>query len=140
LRPVVLIFGHCSNELVIEGFEIKKFGFITEQKKMIQIYGASDVFVSLAQQESFGLTVIESILCGSPAVVLNHTGCSEIVEKTHFGVICPPEPQVICSQISYLLDNPPPRPPPEVLNEFSLDFCTKSYLKLYQDTLGNKAQ
>ncbi len=42
-------------------------------------YNNADVFVNLSTEETFGLVVGEALACGTPAIVYNSTGCSEVM-------------------------------------------------------------
>lgn len=45
------------------------------------IYTTSDVFVNLSREETFGMTTVEAISCGTNAIVYKNTACEEIVSK-----------------------------------------------------------
>lgn len=48
---------------------------------LAKIYTAADVFVNPSREETFGMTTVEAIACGTQAVVYAGTACEEIVEK-----------------------------------------------------------
>lgn len=50
-------------------------------KELAEIYTAADVFLNLSVEETFGLTTVEALACGTPAIVYDATALSEIVEK-----------------------------------------------------------
>jgi putative colanic acid biosynthesis glycosyltransferase len=53
------------------------------QLELAELYSASDILLCLSYQESFGLTPIEAMACGTPSVVYNNTALNEIVsDKT----------------------------------------------------------
>lgn len=56
---------------------IKKTNNITE---LAEIYTAADVFVNPSREETFGLTTVEAIACGTPVIVYKDTACEEIIE------------------------------------------------------------
>ena len=47
---------------------------------MAAIYTAADVFVNPSKEETFGLTTLEAISCGTPAIVYKDTACEEIAD------------------------------------------------------------
>jgi len=49
--------------------------------EMAQIYTAADVFLNPSRQETFGMTTVEALACGTPAIVYKGTACEEIAEK-----------------------------------------------------------
>ena len=38
----------------------------------------ADVFVNPSKEETFGLTTLEAMACGTPAIVYKNTACEEI--------------------------------------------------------------
>ena len=42
------------------------------------IYSAADVFVNLSKEETFGMTTLEALLCGTDAIVYRDTACEEV--------------------------------------------------------------
>ncbi len=55
------------------------------KQELAEIYTAADIFVNPSREETFGLTTIEALACGTPAIVYQNTACEEIV-ATHGGV------------------------------------------------------
>lgn len=51
------------------------------QRGLKDLYVASDLFMNLSVEETFGLTTAEALSCGTPAVVYNATACPEIVDE-----------------------------------------------------------
>ena len=47
--------------------------------ELAEIYTAADIFVNPSKEETFGLTTVEAIACGTPALVYKDTACEEIV-------------------------------------------------------------
>lgn len=49
------------------------------QYELRDLYVASDVFMNLSPEETFGLTTAEALACGTPAIVYNATASPELV-------------------------------------------------------------
>ena len=49
------------------------------QKELAEIYTAADVFVNPSREETFGLTTLEAISCGTKVIVYENTACEEVV-------------------------------------------------------------
>ncbi len=47
-------------------------------KELAEIYTAADVFVNPSKEETFGLTTLEALCCGTPAIVYKNTACEEV--------------------------------------------------------------
>ncbi len=50
-------------------------------KELAEIYSAADVFVNPSKEETFGLTTVEALYCGTDVIVYKNTACEEIVNK-----------------------------------------------------------
>ena len=48
-------------------------------KELAEFYSVADIFVNLSLEETFGLTTVEALACGTPAVVYNATAIPEII-------------------------------------------------------------
>jgi len=54
-------------------------------KELVAFYNMADVYFNASKEETFGLTTVESMACGTPVIVYKSTACPEIVtEKTGF--------------------------------------------------------
>lgn len=71
--------------------------------KLVEIYSAADVFVNPSVEETFGLTTLEAISCGTPAVVYKNTACEEIA-KQNGGYAVERSPEHIKEAIYFLFE------------------------------------
>lgn len=53
----------------------------TDQEELAKIYSAADFFVNPSVEETFGMTTVEAIACGTQAIVYSDTACEEIAQK-----------------------------------------------------------
>lgn len=51
------------------------------KKELAEIYSAADLFVNPSVEETFGLTTIEAMACGTEAIVYKDTACEEIMKE-----------------------------------------------------------
>lgn len=51
----------------------------SNQKELAEYYSMADVLLNLSYQETFGLTTIEAMACGTPAIVYNKTASPELI-------------------------------------------------------------
>lgn len=58
-------------------------------EELAQAYTAADLFLNPSAEETFGMTTLEALYCGTQAVVYRDTACEEIVET--FGGIAVPK-------------------------------------------------
>lgn len=73
-------------------------------EELVAIYSAADVFVNPSKEETFGMTTVEALYCGTTAVVYKDTACEEIVEKMKKGIVVPQGVDNICQAIMKLFD------------------------------------
>lgn len=52
-----------------------------DARELAEIYTAADVFVNPSREETFGMTTLEAISCGTPAIVYRGTACEEVVNQ-----------------------------------------------------------
>jgi len=49
--------------------------------ELVDFYNVADVFVNTSVEETFGLTSIEAMACGTPSIVYNTTACPEVISE-----------------------------------------------------------
>lgn len=77
----------------------------TNAKELAQIYTAADIFLNPSLEETFGLTTVEALSCGTFAVVYKNTACEEIV-KIYGGVAVEHGAENLYSAVTeYFLNN-----------------------------------
>lgn len=57
--------------------------------KLVELYSSADLFINFSVEETFGMTTVESMACGTPVLVYNSTACPEIVTRDTGFVIEP---------------------------------------------------
>ena len=57
-------------------------------QELVQLYSAADVVLNMSYAESFGLTTIEGMACGTPGIVYDNTASPELL-SSDTGVIVP---------------------------------------------------
>jgi len=56
-------------------------------QELAEIYSAADLFLNPSREETFGMTTLEAIACGTKAVVYQNTACQEIAEAFGGGAV-----------------------------------------------------
>ena len=49
--------------------------------ELVELYSCADVFVNASIEETFGLTTVEAMACGTPVIVYNSTASPELVSS-----------------------------------------------------------
>lgn len=73
------------------------------QEKMCGLYNQSRLTISMAHLEPFGLSIIESLACGTPVVAVNEAGFRETVTDGKTGLLVERNFQKIATKIEKLL-------------------------------------
>lgn len=70
-------------------------------------YNAADIVVMPSQYESFGMSALEAMACGTPVITTDVTGVSEILDDKHQSLITSAnDPLQLAEKIENLLENP----------------------------------
>ena len=84
---VVILIGLSKNQLKELPNNIIGIDRTESQEELCGLYSASDLFLNLSVEETFGLTTAEALACGVPTIVYNATASPELVnEDTGFVV------------------------------------------------------
>jgi len=120
------------------------FGYVKEPKTMAQLYSASDIYLFPTLAETFGMTVVEAMSCGLPAVTFETGGVPEIVENNRTGLVVEyKNGEKLVEALAKLLDND------ELIEKmagnavlaskkFSSERMADEYFELYKELLHYK--
>ena len=73
-----------------------------DARELAEIYTAADAFVNPSREETFGLTTLEAVSCGTPAIVYRGTACEEVVGQ-YGGTAVERNPRAIAAELNRLL-------------------------------------
>lgn len=84
----LLIFGN-ADEKTCKNLkqEYKLLGYISDEQTLAEVYNIADVYVTPSLQESFGLTVCESMACGTPVVAFPVGGINDQITHKENGYL-----------------------------------------------------
>ncbi|MFT5610795.1 MAG: glycosyltransferase involved in cell wall biosynthesis [Arenicella sp.] len=128
-----IFFGTNLNEIIqgIAGLKYLSLGFISEHR-LAEAFNVSDVFLMLSVQEAFGKTVVESLYCGTPVVVMPGSAPFEIISifGDAAGIVWDGKSN-INNAICNLIDSSSAIPLNDIKEKFSLDRIAKEYETIY---------
>lgn len=61
---------------------------VESPQKLAALYAEADILLNLSRQETFGMTTLEAMACGTPGISYNNTACPEVLSNDT-GVIVP---------------------------------------------------
>ena len=65
----------------IEGYEVHCFGYVSEEKKLSELYSAADIYIQPSMADVSSYTSMESIASGTPVIAFATGGIPEIVTE-----------------------------------------------------------
>ena len=72
-------FGYGGEVFESLGIPNVNMGFINDRDQLCEIYNAADVFIFPSTQETFGMTAVESMACGTPVIAYNVCAMQDII-------------------------------------------------------------
>ena len=67
--------------------DVYPLGYITEEKKMVDVYNAVDLYAIPSLQDNLPNTIVEAMACGVPCIGFNVGGIPEMIDHLHNGYI-----------------------------------------------------
>jgi alpha-1,6-mannosyltransferase len=79
-------------------------GHISDRKAVAALLASADVVVAPGPVETFGLSALEALACGTPVVVDEHSALPEVIGDA--GIAVPGNPDAFADAVSRLMDRP----------------------------------
>ena len=100
--------GRCTEKLLQElsAFEMKSFGYISDQKIMNEFYGLADLVVNPSLYETFGLVGIEAMASGTPVVSFDICAMREIIGEDGGWLVEQTDAENLAETLAYLTMHP----------------------------------
>ena len=144
----LLAFGSGKLPVAEWKFEVVELGSVQSPRLQSIFYSACDTFVVPSRIESFGLTALEAMACGTPVVAFRTGGLAELVvhEKTGLLADLAAGAPSLFEALSWMIHHPGERQNmgsaarQRVEREFSASLLAQRYAELYQSlTAGTHA-
>lgn len=122
----------------IDGDKIQVLDYLTSRLKSDFIKKAKAFVFPLQWDEPFGLTVIESMACGTPVIAFDRGSISELVVDGKTGFIVPPEEGIegLKNALGKIDSINREDCRKHVVENFSLEGMVRNYEKVYEKLLG----
>lgn len=110
--------------------------------KMAELYSSADIVLNLSYEETFGLTSVEGLACGTPSVVYNATASPELITEEVGRVVEAGNINMVKEAIESIVSHPKDDSVIEkcrmhALSRFNKQDRYKEYLELYNTLTGN---
>jgi len=84
-----------------------RFAGLRRGRERLEALAAADVVAYAGRDEVFGLVPLEALLCGTPVVVANDSGCGEVIGRVGGGLAVPPgDPAALANALGQVLAAP----------------------------------
>lgn len=85
---VVVVYGKDSEQLKpLVPFEVYPLNYISNEKDLVNVYNAVNLFVTPSLEENLPNTIMEAMACGIPCVGFNVGGIPEMIDHLHNGYV-----------------------------------------------------
>lgn len=84
----VVVYGknsECLKPLI--PFQVYALNYISNEKDLVNIYNAVDLYVTPSLEENLPTTIMEAMACGVPCVGFNVGGIPEMIDHLHNGYV-----------------------------------------------------
>ncbi len=119
--------------------------WINNRRELAAYYRASDVFVAPSYNESFGLSILESLMMATPVITSDIDGPRELFVKPGLSLgIEPGNIEQLASLITYLLSRPGEskqktlKAQRTAIERYNLDNTVDKTLRLYEEVIREK--
>ena len=84
----VVVFGKEAEQYAaLFPFPIYSMNYISNEKELVDIYNAVDLYVTPSLQDNLPNTIMEAMACGIPCVGFNVGGIPEMIDHLHNGYV-----------------------------------------------------
>jgi len=137
----LITFGKHSD---VENLPVRVYpmAFLKNEKALVEIYQAADLFILPSLEDNLPNLVIESLACGTPVVAFNIGGMPEILDHKETGYLGKPKNvDDIIEGINWIrlhpdLDELKAKCRKKILDRYSPEIVLEKYLTLYKDLLN----
>ena len=142
----VVVMGNHSEELKpLLPFEVYSLNYISNEKEVVNIYNAVDIYVTPSLEENLPNTIMEAMACGTPCVGFQVGGIPEMIDHLHNGYVAEyKSADDLANGIYWILNEGEYADLSEaarrkVLSSYSESTIAKKYIDIYNKITGNHA-
>jgi len=84
---IIILGGHAEEVASQLPFKTYPLGYVSDEKQIVRVYNAADVFVLPSLSENLPNTIMEAMACGVPAVGFNVGGIPEEIDHQKNGYV-----------------------------------------------------
>ena len=84
---VAILGGHAEEIVAQMPFRTHALGYVNDERRIVAVYNAADVFVLPSLSENLPNTIMEAMACGTPSVAFRVGGIPEEIEHRQNGYV-----------------------------------------------------
>ena len=140
-RIGVVIMGKQAEEsAALLPFSSYNMDFVSDERRMVDIYNAVDLYVTPSLQDNLPNTIVEAMACGTPCVGFNVGGIPQMIDHLHNGYVAEYRSAAdLANGIHWTLseaDELGEAARRKAENCYSEAAVARQYIKIYNDALG----
>ena len=144
---LLIILGDDAPPERIDRLEIRYIPYQNAPRTVADYYKAADIYVHAARADTFPISILEAMACGTPVVATAVGGIPEQVEDTHTGFLVGiGDAQGLAIRITQLLSNEPMkremglRAMERARRHYDFDQQVDAYLSWYEELLVERRE
>lgn len=140
----VAVYGKESEQLKsLVPFQVYALDYISNEKELVNVYNAVDLFVTPSLEENLPNTIMEAMACGIPCVGFHVGGIPEMIDHLHNGYVAEyKSAEDFANGIHWTLSESEYQSLSEearrkVTSSYSESTIAKKYIEVYNKMIGN---
>ena len=142
----VVVYGKNSEQLKpLIPFQVYALDYISNEKDLVNIYNAVDLYVTPSLEENLPTTIMEAMACGVPCVGFNVGGIPEMIDHLHNGYVAEyKSAEDLANGIIWTLSESEYQSLSEeacrkAVSNYSESIVAKKYIEIYNKITGDHA-
>ena len=142
----VVVLGSRSEQCAsLFPFPIYSMNYVSNEKELVDIYNAVDLYVTPSLQDNLPNTIVEAMACGIPCVGFNVGGIPQMIDHLHNGYVARyKSAEDLANGIRWALtegdyETLSAEANRKALNTYSETTVAQQYIKIYNQITGSNA-
>ena len=142
----VVVFGNQAEQYAsLFPFPIYPMNYVSNEKELVDIYNAVDLYVTPSLQDNLPNTIVEAMACGIPCIGFNVGGIPQMIDHLHNGYVARyKSAEDLANGIRWALtegdyETLSAEANRKALNTYSETTVAQQYIKIYNQITGSNA-